>query len=72
MRISYSRNEDILIFEVSSEGIEYAEEMGPIIVHFSKKGKPVLLEILGASEFMATAAKASMRAEDSEPVEVAF
>ena len=49
MKISYNRKNDILIYEVSEEPIDYAEEVGPIIVHFSKKGKPVLMEILDAS-----------------------
>ena len=46
MRIRYSRDEDILIIEFSDEKIDYAEEMGPIIVHFTEDGKPVMLESL--------------------------
>jgi len=53
MRISYNREEDVLIIEVSEEGIDYAEEVGPMIVHFTKEGKPVLVEILDASDFLA-------------------
>lgn len=52
MKIKYSRNEDILIIELSNEKIDYAEETGPIIIHFSSDKKPVLLEILEASEFL--------------------
>ncbi len=36
MKVKYSRGEDILLIEVSDEPIEYAEEVGPIIVHFTK------------------------------------
>ncbi|MCC6018666.1 MAG: DUF2283 domain-containing protein [archaeon YNP-LCB-024-027] len=69
MRIRYSRDEDILIIEFSDEKIDYAEEMGPIIVHFTEDGKPVMLEILDASEFIAEISKIAMRAKD-EPIEV--
>ncbi|MFZ3169398.1 Uncharacterised protein [uncultured archaeon] len=69
MKISYNRKNDILIYEVSEEPIDYAEEVGPIIVHFSKKGKPVLMEILDASEFLAETSKITMRASDETPVE---
>ena len=46
--------------------------MGPIIVHFSKDRKPVLLEILDASEFISLATKSSIRAKDSEAVELVY
>jgi uncharacterized protein YuzE len=69
MRIRYSRDEDILIIEFSDEKIDYAEEMGPVIVHFTEDGKPVMLEILDASEFIAEISKIAMRAKD-EPIEV--
>jgi hypothetical protein len=72
MKISYNREEDIMVLEVSSEKIDFAEEMGPIIVHFNKERKPVLLEILDASEFIATAAKSSIRSRDGQAVDVSF
>ncbi len=72
MKMSYNRDEDIMIIEISSEHIDFAEEMGPIIVHFSKEGKPVLLEIMEASEFIASATKSSIQAKNSEPIEVRY
>lgn len=61
MKISYNREKDIMLLEVSSrKKIDYAEEAGPIIVHFSKDRHPVLLEILDASEFLVAATKASV------------
>jgi hypothetical protein len=66
MRIRYSRKEDILLIEVSDEPIDYAEEVGPIIVHFTKDENPVLLEILDASEFLAEATKVAMRQGEGE------
>lgn len=69
MKISYNREQDILLYEVSDEPIDYAEEVGPIIVHFTKQGKPVLMEILDASEFLAVTTKITMRALSETPVE---
>jgi len=59
----YSPDEDILLYEVSQEPIDYAEETGSVIVHFSKKGKPVLLEILDASKFLAETTLAREKAK---------
>lgn len=63
MKVSYDRESDILMIQVGDEKIDYAEEMGPIIIHFTEKGKPVLLEILDASEFLSQTAKISIRSK---------
>ncbi len=66
MKISYDREEDILMIELSSTApVDYAEQTGPVIVHLDAEQHPVLLEILRASEFLSGMVKASMR---SEPV----
>ena len=62
MNIRYDREEDILTYEVSPDEIDYAEELDSIVVHFTKEGKPVLLEILGASDFIAQTTKAAITA----------
>ncbi len=72
MKIRYNRDEDIMIMEISSESVDFAEEMGPIIVHFSKDRKPILLEIMDASEFIATAARSTITAKNAEPIEMNF
>ena len=72
MKIRYSREDDIMLIGVSSERVDFAEEMGPSIVHLTEDRKPVLLEILDASEFIATATKSTIRARDSSPVEVNY
>jgi len=72
MKVSYNREEDIMMLEISSDSIDFAEEMGPIIVHFSEKRKPVLLEILDASEFIAALAKSTITSKNSEPFEVSL
>lgn len=51
-RIRYSKDVDALLVELSSEPVDHAEESGQFIVHFSKTGEPVLLEILEAREFV--------------------
>jgi len=70
MKIRYDREDDIVTFEVSLEKIDHAEETGPIIVHFSEQGKPVLLEILDASEFIAETARAMAKSKGGEFTEV--
>lgn len=69
MKVRYSRSEDVLIIELSDEKVDYAEEMGPVIVHFTKDGRPVMLEILDASEFVTEISKVAMRAEE-KPIEI--
>jgi len=59
VKVNYSSKEDILMYEVSDEPIDHAEEMDSVIVHFAKSGKPVLLEILDASKFLAQTMKAT-------------
>ncbi len=71
MRVKYDRETDILLVETSSEAIDYAEEMSNIIVHFSEGGRPVLLEILDASDFLTQAAKAALTSKPGEFVEIA-
>jgi len=69
MKARYRRGEDVLLLELSEESVDYAEEMGHVIVHFTKDGRPVILEILDASEFITEISKAAMRASE-EPIEV--
>ena len=61
MKIKYDRETDILMLELSDKKIDYAEEAGPMIIHFTEQGEPVLVEILDASEFLAELMKASIR-----------
>ncbi|MBU1062541.1 MAG: DUF2283 domain-containing protein [Candidatus Omnitrophica bacterium] len=70
MNISYDREKDIMMLELSKAKIDHAEQTDSIIVHFSKKDKPVLLEILDASDFITATLKYSIRArkESFQPV----
>jgi hypothetical protein len=56
-KISYESDADVLTWEIGSQKIDYAEEVGNFIVHFSGKNKPVLIEILDASKFLSKAGK---------------
>ena len=53
--ITYSPDVDILLLKVSDAPIEYAEESGGVIAHFSADDKPALLEIQDAKAFVAQA-----------------
>lgn len=52
MKIKYDEEVDIVIIELSEEDVDYAKEAENMIIHFSKEGRPVLVEILDASEFI--------------------
>ena len=51
-KISYSKDVDALLVELSQEPIAYAEEEGQIILHYSPDDKLVLVEILDFRRFM--------------------
>lgn len=55
-KISYEPEADVLSWELSREApIDFAREMGNIVVHFTKQNIPVLIEILNASSFVSQA-----------------
>ncbi len=67
MRVTYDREGDILMVEVSDEGaIDHAEHTGPFIAHFSPEGELLLLEILDASEFLMTLIKSTPRSQEQD------
>ena len=53
----YQKEDDILMIELNNRKIDYAEQTGDLIVHFSPKREAVLLEILDASHFFAQQSK---------------
>ena len=52
MKIKYRRDVDILMVRISDDKFDYAKESNGVIAHFTADGKPVLLEIQGAKEFL--------------------
>ncbi|MEK7440648.1 MAG: DUF2283 domain-containing protein [Chloroflexota bacterium] len=64
MKIKYDREEDILMIELDPDAaIDHAEHTHNVILHLSSDDRPVLLEILNASEFISSLVKSSIRAE---------
>jgi len=52
-KIKYDEEADVLTVVVAEKGkLSYAEELGDIIVHFDKNGKPLFMEILNASKIV--------------------
>lgn len=55
-KMTYEPEADILRIETGRKPIDYASEMGNVVVHFSRQGKPVYFEILEVSKFLKQAA----------------
>lgn len=66
MEYNYDSEADVLSITLSNIPFDYAEEMGDFIVHFSKKNKPVYVEILNASKFIKNAAISFPRSSREE------
>jgi len=67
MKLTYDREEDILMIEVMPEGvIDHAEQAGPFISHLTETGRLALLEVLAASEFLSQIIKTTLRTEREE------
>ena len=63
-KISYSKDVDALLIELSDKQINYAEEEGQMIIHFSKDDEPVLLEILDAKDFVLSSLSSLMKEKE--------
>ena len=61
MKYRYDKEDDALMIWFSHKPVDFAEQTGDLIMHFSKEGKPVLMEILKASEFLKQSAQALPR-----------
>ncbi len=59
-KISYSKDVDALLIEISNDAIAYAEEDGQVILHYSPDDKLVLVEILDFRRFMSKESVAEM------------
>jgi uncharacterized protein YuzE len=65
MKIRYDRQADVLAIELSDDKrIDHAEQIESIILHLDEVNRPVLLEILHASDFLADVLRTSLRAEN--------
>ncbi|KOP25228.1 hypothetical protein AMR41_17650 [Hapalosiphon sp. MRB220] len=61
-KISYSKDIDALLIELSNEPIAYAEDEGQVILHYSQDAKLVLVEILDFRRFMSNETVAALLA----------
>jgi hypothetical protein len=50
--MTYDPESNLISIEVAKGKIDHAREFGNFIVHMSKAGKPLLIEILEASKFI--------------------
>ena len=67
MKISYDREEDILMIEMKDKGtIDHAEQNDSFIIHYSLDGDVLLIEILDASEFLSSLIKTTIRGKEQE------
>jgi uncharacterized protein YuzE len=53
-KISYSKDVDVLLIELSNEAIAYAENEGDVILHYSQNDKLILVEILDFRRLVST------------------
>jgi uncharacterized protein YuzE len=52
-KIKYDDDADVLSIVLKEKGkLSHAEEVGDVIVHFDKDGKPLFMEILKASKIV--------------------
>jgi len=52
-KIKYDDDADVLTIVLKGKGkLSHAEEIGDVIVHFDKNGKPLFMEILKASKII--------------------
>jgi len=57
-KISYDPDADVLAFAQPTKArIDYAQELGNFVVHFTKDGRPVLIEVLDASKAFSASPK---------------
>lgn len=61
-KISYSKDVDAFLIEISNDAIAYAEEDGQVILHYSPDDKLALVEILDFRRFMSKESVAAMLA----------
>lgn len=52
MKVRYDKKDDVMSVWFSDKPVDYAEQSKSMIMHFSKDNKPVLMEVLRATEFL--------------------
>ena len=49
--MNYDIDANIISWEIANGTIDHAKDFGNFIIHLSKSGKPILIEILDASKY---------------------
>ena len=70
MKAQYNREDDVLLLYVGEGKIDHAEESDGVIVHFSTEDRPVLLEVLDASDLLSRLTRMTARAQSGQPMPV--
>ena len=52
MKTKYYEDADLLSLRISNTPYKYARQNGDVIVHYSDKKEPVLIEIVNAAKFL--------------------
>ncbi len=65
-KITYEPEADVLRIEFGRGSIDYASEVGNVVVHFSRQGVPLYMEILEATKFLKKSTKELARAGVAE------
>ncbi|RJP20176.1 MAG: DUF2283 domain-containing protein [Candidatus Omnitrophota bacterium] len=68
MKVQYNREDDVLLVHLSDDIIDYAQDTEGMIVHFSPDDRPVLMEILDASDFLSRLTKITDTAQTGDLV----
>ncbi|MBK8552141.1 MAG: DUF2283 domain-containing protein [Ignavibacteria bacterium] len=63
-KVKYSKDADALIIELSDKKIDYADDKGKIIIHYTVDDEPVLLEIFDAKEFLLNSLSSMIKDEE--------
>lgn len=66
-KINYEPEADVLTYEITNQPIDYAKEIGNIVVHFTKNNIPVLIEILEATKFLKKAERLTAETTNLSP-----
>ena len=61
MKVKYYKEDNILVITLGNKPYDHAEMEGDFVVHFTKDGEPVRIEILDAAKFLSLEAKALPR-----------
>lgn len=61
MKLTYNKEDDILVIQLASKKIDDTYEANNMLVHVSRDKEPVLIEIIKASQFFSQESRALPR-----------